>query len=97
VDGGAVFAFAAVWARNERIGEHPIESCSIITCPSSDNPLVAKIHDRMPAILTEPEELRAWLSDDVALPHALSLCRALPADRMDVEALEPGSSLGARP
>jgi hypothetical protein len=50
----------------------------------------------MPAILTEPEELRAWLSDDVALPHALSLCRALPAGRMDVEAREPGSSLGAR-
>jgi putative SOS response-associated peptidase YedK len=41
VDGGTVFAFAAVWARNERIGEHPIESCSIITCPSVENPLVA--------------------------------------------------------
>jgi putative SOS response-associated peptidase YedK len=90
VDGGTAFAFAAVWTRNGRIGEHPVESCSIITCPSAENPLVAKIHDRIPAILTEAEELRAWLSDDVAIPHALSLCRALPAERMGVEAREPG-------
>ncbi len=96
VDGGAVFAFAAVWTRNDRIGEHPIESCSIITCPSADNPLVARIHDRMPAILTEPEELRAWLSDEVAIPHALSLCGALPADRMNADPHEPGYPTGER-
>lgn len=91
VDGGTVFALAAVWASNERIRAHPIESCSIITCPSAGNQLMARVHGRMPAILTEPQELRAWLSPDVSIPHALSLCRALPADRINVEARAPGN------
>jgi putative SOS response-associated peptidase YedK len=88
VDGGQPFAFAAVWAANRRLGT---ESCSIITCDSGPNPLVAKVHDRMPVILTD-RELWAWLNPAVALPDALSLCRALPAGRMKVEARQPGSS-----
>jgi putative SOS response-associated peptidase YedK len=92
VDGGQVFAFAAVWATNRRLGT---ESCSILTCDSGPNPLVAKIHDRMPVILTD-RELWAWLNPKVQLPEALSLCRALPAGRMDVEARQPGSSQPAK-
>lgn len=91
VDGGRVFAFAGVWATNKRIGERPIESCSIVTCDSQPNPLVHKVHDRMPVILIDREELLAWLSADVTADDALTLCRSLPPDRMSVEPRQPGS------
>jgi putative SOS response-associated peptidase YedK len=89
VEGGRPFAFAAVWATNRRIGDQAVDSCSIITCSSRPNPLVAKVHDRMPVILTEDNEFRAWLSGDLALRDVVSMCTALPADRMGVEARDP--------
>jgi putative SOS response-associated peptidase YedK len=91
VEDGRAFAFAAVWTTNRKIEGGPIESCSIITCDSAPNPLLSRVHDRMPVILTDPEELRVWLSPDVAPLDAMTLCRAFPAERMSLEAREPAS------
>jgi len=91
VEDGRAFAFAAVWVTNHRVEGGPIESCSIITCDSAPNPLVSKVHNRMPVILIEPEELRAWLSPDVEPQDAMTLCRAFPPERMSLESREPAS------
>jgi putative SOS response-associated peptidase YedK len=90
VDGGRPFAFPCIWTNNKKIEHGPVESCTMITCDSAPNPLVHKVHDRMPGILTELEEFRAWLSPDVAAQDALSLITAFPAERMSVEARQPG-------
>jgi putative SOS response-associated peptidase YedK len=62
VDGGAPFAFAGLW---ERWGpkDAPVETCTIVTC--EPNALLARVHDRMPAILDEGAH-DAWLHGDVA-------------------------------
>lgn len=97
VDDGKVFAFAAVWATNNRIGVTPIESCSILTCDSTPNALLRKVHDRMPVILTEPEQLRAWLAADITQQDALSMCGPLPAERMSAEPRQPGAPSAQQP
>lgn len=85
-----VFAFAGLWATNEKASPGaPIESCTIITCDSAPNLLVSRIHDRMPAILADREELSAWLSPEVTDRVALSLCRAIPAERISLETARP--------
>ncbi len=62
VDDGAPFAFAGLW---ERWGpkDAPVETCTIVTC--APNALLARFHDRMPAILDE-SALEAWLHGEVA-------------------------------
>lgn len=55
---GGLFAFAGLWERWQSPEGRAIESCSIIT--TAPNPLVADIHDRMPAILPE-ESYDQWL------------------------------------
>ncbi len=59
--GAEPIAFAGVWDR--WLGASgPIESCAIITTDA--NPLVAKLHTRMPAIIA-PKNYTTWLS-----PHS---------------------------
>lgn len=87
---GSLFAFEAVWATNKGIAAEPIGSCSIITCDPGPNVLLRKVHDRMPVMLNDPEQLRAWLSADVAQHDALSMCGSLAAERMSVESRHPG-------
>jgi putative SOS response-associated peptidase YedK len=54
------FAFAGIWDKWQS-GDRSITSCAIIT--TSPNELLATIHDRMPAILSD-EAYDAWLRDD---------------------------------
>lgn len=84
---GQPFCFAGLWASSRRIDKAEIVSCTIITVDATGNPLIAAIHDRMPAILAEPSEWRAWLATDLSAREALTLCRALLADRLKVEDL----------
>lgn len=70
-DGGPL-ALAGLW---ERWGgppgaplPAPVETCAILTVPASA--AVARIHDRMPAVL-EGEALARWLDPGEALPEAL--------------------------
>jgi putative SOS response-associated peptidase YedK len=60
VDGGELFAFAALWTRARIEGEW-IASAAMLTCGVQGNPVAAAIHDRMPAILAEHDAQRAWL------------------------------------
>ncbi len=88
VDGGEPFAFAGLCTRKE--WEDPEErgvedgwlySCTIVT--TTPNKLVARVHDRMPAILPGPEAEAAWLRPDLKVEDAVAMCAPLPASRMD--------------
>ena len=85
---GAPFAFAALWESwTPPDGGAPRETAAILT--TAPNELVAKIHDRMPAILDEGS-FAAWLdpaSDDPAPPARL--LRPFPAARMTARPLAP--------
>ena len=86
VDGGAPFAFAGLWTR-ARIDGEPVRSVTILT--TAPNPMVARLHDRMPAILPDADAEAAWLSGDVDGAEALSLAVPLDPARMDVVAANP--------
>jgi putative SOS response-associated peptidase YedK len=94
VDGGEPFAFAGICTRKE--WEDPedrgfddgwLYSCTIVT--TTPNELVAKVHDRMPAILPGPEAEAAWLRPDLELEDAVAMCGPLPANRMDSAPANP--------
>ena len=55
-----------VWTDKETGGQ--VESCSIVTMPAAG--LMAKIHDRMPAIL-KPWHFDVWLDPEFREPHVL--------------------------
>lgn len=84
-----VFAFAGLWARWKGPAG-PVESCTVITTPP--NPLVAPVHDRMPAIFDpaiDQERINAWLDPSESTPDLATLQQprdlpgfiAFPVDR----------------
>ncbi len=83
VDEGNAFAFAGLWTHGA------IPSCTVLTCDSTPNRVAAAIHDRMPVILADQEILRAWLDAEVSADEALSLCGALPDERVAVTPANP--------
>lgn len=87
VDGGAIFAFAALWTPANIAGEW-IHSVTLITCDSSANRAAAAIHDRMPAILADTEARNAWLDESVGA-EALELCVPLPEQRLSARPANP--------
>ena len=74
---GSPFGLAGVWEnwRNPNTGEWE-RTFAIITVPS--NPLVAKIHNRMPAIL-DPGSYDRWLSTE---PDPHDLLMSYPSEPM---------------
>jgi putative SOS response-associated peptidase YedK len=83
-DGGRVFRFAGLWVTARHVDGGPIASCTMITCDSSSNHVVAPVHGRMPVSLADPDRIKAWL-DPAISPEALTLCEPLSADRMSSE------------
>jgi putative SOS response-associated peptidase YedK len=81
VDGGAPFAFAALWTP-AKIGGVWVHSVTLLTCDAAPNALAASIHDRMPVILADRAAQRAWLDPALGAEDVLELCRALPASRL---------------
>jgi putative SOS response-associated peptidase YedK len=79
VDGGAPFAFAGLWT-TARIDGVTVASATILTTEA--NALVARVHDRMPAILDSPDAEAAWLCDGVDGSDATALCAPLDPARM---------------
>ena len=84
VDGGEPFAFAGICTRKEWDDEEDrgfedgwLYSCTIVT--TTPNELVAKVHDRMPAILPNAEAEAAWLRPDLEIEDAVAMCAPLPA------------------
>jgi len=67
----APFAFAGLWDG---------EAATILT--TAPNELVARLHDRMPVILSDPGTERAWLEDDLAPEDLPSLLSSLDGVRM---------------
>ncbi len=61
---GAPFAFAGLWDEWRDAGGQPLRSYTILT--TSANPLLKKVHDRMPVIL-RPGGIDLWLDPDVPL------------------------------
>jgi putative SOS response-associated peptidase YedK len=54
VDGGVLFAFAALWTTARVVGEQ-VQSVTLLTCDATSNSVAAGIHDRMPVILADRE------------------------------------------
>ncbi|MEK6277324.1 MAG: SOS response-associated peptidase [Actinomycetota bacterium] len=86
VDGGEPFAFAGICTRKEWEGDW-LYSCTIIT--TDPNEIVAKVHDRMPAILSGPEAEAAWLDPKMEADDAVEMCVPLDADRMESTPANP--------
>lgn len=78
-------ALAGVWAAwRDPVGEDPdsIRTCTIITTDPND--LIAPLHDRMPAILTE-EAWEVWLDEDQTDADVLSrLLVPYPSELLEV-------------
>ena len=62
-----------------------IVSVTILTCPP--NELVRPIHNRMPAILADPDDRLTWMNPRVSARDALSICRPLDAERLTARAV----------
>lgn len=75
-----LFALAGLWDEwcNPETGEL-LRSFAIVTVPA--NALVARIHDRMPAVLTRQAE-HLWLHEQTPVTTALSCLQPYPADSM---------------
>src|SRR3954453_11662517 len=80
VDGGAPFAFAGLWCWSKAGRDEWLARATILTC--EPNPLVARLHDRMPVILPGPQAEDAWLADDLEVEDACAMLAPLEADRM---------------
>jgi putative SOS response-associated peptidase YedK len=81
VDGGALFAFAALWTPTKISDDEWLSSVTLFTCDASTNEVARAIHDRMPVVLADRDAQRAWLDPSVGTEEALSLCGPLPAAR----------------
>jgi putative SOS response-associated peptidase YedK len=88
LDGGAPFAFAALWTP-AKVGDEWVQSVTMLTCDSTPNRLASAIHDRMPVILADEEARRAWLDPTMTAEELLPLCRALPSTRLDARPANP--------
>jgi putative SOS response-associated peptidase YedK len=68
---GALFAFAGLW-----------ESGTFAIVTVEPNPLVARIHDRMPALLA-PDDEKAWLDPKTPPERLRELLRPYPSELLD--------------
>lgn len=85
--GGELFAFAGLWEPG---------GFAVVTVEA--NPVVAKIHDRMPAILPRDAEAE-WLSGRTPPERLKELLRPYPSERLDVRIVSPrvGSTTADEP
>jgi putative SOS response-associated peptidase YedK len=79
------FAFAGLWDRWTRQGT-AVESCALIT--TAPNPLVAPIHNRMPAIL-DHDAYAAWLDPHASEADLQRLLAPFPAEAMEAFPVSP--------
>lgn len=76
---GGLFAMAGLWSIWRDAEERPMYTFSIITVGA--NPLVAPLHDRMPAMLPLEQE-RLWLDTQLPLVDSLALLRPYSENEM---------------
>lgn len=96
-----LFAFPGVWRRHKGLIKKDgpvvdIETFAFMT--TTPNELTATImHDRMPVLLSKPDDFEQWLTGTV--DEAYALVRTFPADRMRIvqSGLEKQDWLGQMP
>lgn len=87
VKGFKPFAFAGLWQTWKKGDGEPLESCVILTTRAND--LLAKLHDRMPVILS-PNDYEVWLDPDKQDPSELEyLYEPYPANDMESFLVDP--------
>ncbi len=74
-----LFAFAGIYETWKDPKNGNVHSFSIITCPP--NELVKPVHDRMPVILDEKEEIN-WLDNHLKPEDAMSMLKPFPTEQM---------------
>ena len=80
LEDGTPFAFAGLWEEWQSPEGSQIKSATIIT--TEPNPLLAKVHNRMPVIL-HPKDYKLWLSPKETPAKDLQhLLTAYPAEEM---------------
>jgi putative SOS response-associated peptidase YedK len=80
--GAAPFAFAGLWERWRGPEGKVIESCTLLVTEA--NPLVSRVHDRMPVIV-RPDDYALWLDPTVQDPARVQdLLRPYPAEAMEM-------------
>ena len=79
-----LISFAGLWTERRDAEGLPLRSFIIIT--TRPNGLVAKIHDRMPVILSEEDE-GVWLDSSAGLDELIPLLDSYPADHMTSRAV----------
>ena len=89
MDGGALFAFAALWTPTKIDEDEWLNSVTLFTCDASSNEVARAIHDRMPVVVADRDAQRAWLDPSVGAEEALSLCGPLPAARIAAAPAHP--------
>ncbi|HEX8120118.1 MAG TPA: SOS response-associated peptidase [Solirubrobacteraceae bacterium] len=86
--GGEPFAFAGLWCiARPKDAPGEIASCTIVTVPASRE--AARLHDRMPAVLTGAEERAAWLDPEVDLDGVIDLAKPLPDGSLEIAPVSP--------
>jgi putative SOS response-associated peptidase YedK len=80
------FVFAGLCDAWEKPDGSVLKTFTIIT--TSPNELVAKVHDRMPAILRR-EDIGAWLDPDTLIATMLGMLKPYPADEMESAPVRP--------
>ena len=92
---GAPMVFAGLWEVWKPEGasdeDEPLRTCSIITTAAND--LLARIHDRMPAVLS-PHDWDLWLDRSVTDPASLRHLLA-PADPRQFDMFEVSSAVNS--
>lgn len=73
------YAFAGLWDEWRDAEGRPLRSYTILT--TSANPLIKKVHDRMPVIL-RPEGIDLWLDPDVDLKEMKEVFEPYPDQEM---------------
>jgi len=93
---GEPFGFAGLYENRLSAEGRWTGSCVIITTQAND--LVASVHNRMPVILSHPQDQAAWLTPNVAdFNVLLSLLKPSPAKEMVCKPADPSRVLPSGP
>jgi putative SOS response-associated peptidase YedK len=85
--GGGLLALAGLWSRWRPPGaRRSLFTCCIIT--TAANELVARVHDRMPAIV-RPADYGAWLDPGTPTGELLGMLGPYPAGLLESWAVDP--------
>jgi putative SOS response-associated peptidase YedK len=90
--GGALFAFAGLFDEWQSPDGSALRSFTVLT--TTPNPLVARIHDRMPVILKDADAEDAWLDVQGTPLDSLELFFA-PLDAGEMDAYPVGKRVGS--